>query len=365
MAALDEPVGARSGPDAARPRGGELRGGELRGGELAEESPVAALPVRLELPGREAEPVRRWVEEVLGWQPIDADTAGLVPPAVSLVGPVAGPETNPESGEATPPGAPAIAGEREVRTPRVLVVADDADPVEVARAALAGADAVIGWPSGRDELAETVAAVVAAPRRGTAGTRLLRVGGAAGGVGTSVVTLALAGLEGWRGRAVVAAVRRRPATGSAVLTAALADPDLWARASQLPGVAAARVVHLADGAVPPEPRDRRVDTLVVDGGVDRDVDVLVCRRDAAGLEALAATTAGAAVVVGDGPVPARELAAVAGGRTGIALPWSHRVARADRHGRLPAGLPGAWLRRLLPLVPERPEARGPGAAVAA
>lgn len=341
----------------------DLGDGGVDGGVTAG-VPTAALPVRLELDAREAEAVRRWVEGVLGWQPIDADTAALVPPAVSLVGLAA--LSDPTSPAAVPPAVGSAAGDREDRAPRVLVVADDAEPVAVGRAtAGGGADAVVGWPSGRDHLAETVAAVVAAPRRDPAAGRLLRVGGAAGGVGTTVVTLALAGLQAWRGQLVVAAVRRRPADGAAVLAAALADPDLWARATPLPGVGSARTVHLADAASPPEPRDRRVDTLVVDGGVDPDVDVLVCRRDAAALAALAATTAAAIVVVGDGPVPARELVAAAGGRRGVALPWSVRVARADRHGRLPAGLPGAWLRRLLPLVPDQPEVHTSRPAVGA
>ncbi|MFP4634672.1 MAG: hypothetical protein ACLFRD_02320 [Nitriliruptoraceae bacterium] len=306
-------------------------------------SAPAALPVRLELDLSEAEPVRRWLEGVLGWQPIDTDTAALVPPAVSLVGPSALAEGS-------------IAAEPDVgeRTPCVLVVGDDADPVAVGRSTAVGRpDAVIGWPSGRDELSEVVADVLAVPPRSSGRSRLLRIGGAAGGVGTTVVSLAIAGLEGWRGRATVAAIRRLSLTGAAIETAALADADLWSRASALQGVTAARLVRLADGQVPPEPRDPRVETLVVDAGVDRDVDVLVCRRDAAGLEALAATTAAAVVVVGDGPVAARELAACAGGRRGVALPWSARVSRADRHGRVPGGLPGAWLRRLLPLVPER------------
>lgn len=303
----------------------------------------AALPVRLELDPPQAEPVRRWVEGVLGWQPIDTDTAALVPPAVSLVGTTALIEA-----------ARAPSGDVGERTPCVLVIADDAEPVVVARAAVGGRpDAVVGWPSGRDELSGIVADALAVPRRGVGRARLLRIGGAAGGVGTTVVTLAVAGLEGWRGRATVAAIRRPSREAASIETAALADADLWGRTSALPAVAGARLVHLADGQPPPEPRDPRVDTLVVDAGVDRDVDVLVCRRDAAALAALEDTTAAAVVVVGDGPVPVRELAARAGGRRGVTLPWSARVARADRHGRVPGGLPGAWLRRLLPLVPER------------
>ena len=302
------------------------------------EAPTSALPVELAVDVRHADAVRRWVEGVLGWQPIDDGTAGLVPPAIALVGL-----------DAIRQGRAGIA-DRGV--PGVLVVADDADPVEVgvATTQLRPA-AVVGWPGGRDDLASVVGRVLAAPRRTTVGTRSLRVGGAAGGVGTSVVTLALAGLEAWQGTACLAAVRRPPAEGAAVLTAALADPDLWARATPLPGVGGGRMVHLADRAVPPEPGDRRIGTLLIDAGVDPDVDVLVCRRDPAALDALAVTTAAAVVVVGDGPVTVRELAAVAGGRTGIALPWSVRVARADRHGRIPGALPGAWLRRLRPLVP--------------
>ena len=170
-------------------------------------------------------------------------------------------------------------------------------------------------------------------------------------MGTTTVTLALAGLAAWRGTASLAAVRGTGLAPRLVPTAALAGIGVWASAEPLPGVPGARAVRLDDRDPVPEPTDPRIGMLLVDAGVDPEVDVLVCRPDAAALELLSVTTAAAVVLVGEGPATARELRRAAAGRPGIVLPWSARVARAGLAGRVPAGLPGAWLRRLTPLLP--------------
>jgi hypothetical protein len=302
---------------------------------------TAALPVQLALAGSEAAAVRRWVEGTLGWQPVEGDTATVVPPALTLVD---------AEGSAIPDTSQvASAG---VRVPRVLLLDAATGPVTAAEIARRCAPAaVLGWPEDRGRLSSVAAAVLAEPRPDEGAGRTIRIGGAAGGVGTTTVVLALAGLEAWSGTPSLAAVRQPAPDRPAVLSAALADPDLWARSLPLPGVPDARAVHLTDHEHPPEPVDRRIGTTVLDAGVDPDVDVLVCRRDAAALDALAVTTAAAIVVVGTGPVGTRELVRAASGRRGVALPWSARVARAGLHGRVPGSLPGAWLRRLAPLVP--------------
>jgi hypothetical protein len=305
-----------------------------RSSEAIAEVP-AALPIALDLRGRHADAVRAWVEGVLGWQPVDADRDELVPPALRVL----------DHDGPSPDGSDGL-------VPTVLLVDDDAAAGPVAALVHAvGPDHVLAWPSGRDRLPTTASALLARPRERIGGLRELRVGGAAGGVGTTTVALTLAGVLGWSGHACLAVVkapapvRELPLAPAAAVEAA----DLWARAASLPGVPAGRVLGVTDGAVPP-PRDPHIDAVVIDVGVDDDVDVLVCRPDATGLARLATTTAAAVVVVGDGPVGATELAQAAGGRRGVRLPWSARVARAALHGRVPSALPGRFVRRLLPVV---------------
>jgi hypothetical protein len=122
---------------------------------------------------------------------------------------------------------------------------------------------------------------------------------------------------------------------------------------------------VADQQPLPEPISGDLEVAVLDVGVGTDVDVLVCRADAAGLEAAAATTAAAVVVVGDGPASAAAVRRACGGRRRLALPRSARVERAGLHRRVPGALPGSWLRALRPLVPTAlpaQPARDPGPA---
>jgi hypothetical protein len=302
---------------------------------------AVAVPVALQLAGRHAASVRRWIEGVLGWQPVDDDPAGPVPPALRLVD---------HQPAAAGPGGPAL--------PTLLVVDDDAGaPATAALVHAARPDAVVAWPSGRDQLPDMVGALLQRPRRGGSDPRVLRVGGAAGGVGTTTIALALAGLLGWHGEGTLALVRPpAPVPGLRVVPGdAVGAADLWARADELPAVPHGRVLGIVGGEVP-VPADPRIAAAVIDAGVDDDVDVLVCRPDAAGLARLATTTAAAVVLVGAGPASPRELQRAAGGRAGVAVPWSARVARAGLHGRVPGSLPGRWLRRLAPLVGASPPA---------
>ena len=301
-------------------------------------APVAvAVPVALALSGRHAASVRRWVEGVLGWQPVDDDPAGPVPPAVRLL-------DHQPLADARAAG-PAV-------LPTLLVVDDDAAaPATAALVHAARPDAVVPWPSGRDQLTEVVASLLQRPRRDGNEPRVLRVGGAAGGVGTTTIVLALAGLLGWQGDGALALVRPpAPVPDLRVVPGeAVGAPDLWARAEPLPAVPRGRVLGIVGGEVP-SPADPRITAAVIAAGVDDDVDVLVCRPDAAGLTRLATTTAAAAVLVGAGPASPGDLERAAGGRAGVTAPWSARVARAGLHGRVPGSLPGRWLRRLAPLV---------------
>ena len=77
---------------------------------------------------------------------------------------------------------------------------------------------------------------------------------------------------------------------------------------------------------------------------------LPCRADGPGLAAAGRTTAAAVVVIGSGPAATSAVAAACGSRRRVHLPRSARVARAGLAGRVPAGLPGSWLRPLLPLA---------------
>jgi hypothetical protein len=296
----------------------------------------SALPVAVALDGPVGDAVRGHVEAVLGWQVVPAGD-DLVPPTITLLG----------VGGAAP---------HRVSGPVVLLLADGDDPTEVAAVAAAVRPvAAVRWPDERGSLPERVGAALAArPPRGGGG-RLVRVGGAAGGVGTSTVALALGGLTAWDGQPTTVAVgASAPGPDVAVVPAdALRHPATWRRATALPGVTRCRAVRLV-GAPPADLVAPDGEVAVVDAAVRTDVDVLVARPDAAGLAAIEATTAGAVVVVGRGPASTGAVRRAVGGRRLVALPVDERVARAALRARLPAGVPGRWVTRLRPLVPTRP-----------
>jgi hypothetical protein len=312
---------------------------------------ATALPVALDLGGRHAEAVRRWVEGVLGWQPVDHETADLVPAAIRLV------DVDGAAAGASAPGLPSA----------LLVGPDDPPALAASTATRWRPDLVLAWPDDRDRLRELVEAVLAVPRASRAVGRVVRVGGAAGGVGTSTVALALAGLSAWSGLRALVAVGPSAPVGAAVAVpaAALSAPDLWQRASPLPGVPRARVVRVVDGQPLPDAAAADLEVAVLDAGVAADVEVLVCRADAAGLDAAHATTAAVVVVVGDGPASLAAVRRACGARRWLTLPHSARVARAGLHRRVPTALPGTWLRALQPLAPtvtarDRPPLRHAG-----
>jgi hypothetical protein len=300
---------------------------------------AVALPVVIDLAGPHAEAVRGWVEGVLGWQPVAGDTADLVPAAIRLLDPGSVPSL-------LPAGRP---------IPTVLLVSEaDTAPVAAAAASRSHPELVLAWPQERERLASAVDALLASSRRPGSPGRVIRVGGAAGGTGTSTVALALAGLSAWSGLRSLAAVGVTAPLGEVVTVAgsALEAPDLWQRATPLPGTQRARAVRVVTDQQPlPEPPSGDLEVAVLDVGVGTDVDVLVCRADAAGLDAAAATTAAAVVVVGDGPASPAAVRRACGGRRRLTLPRSARVERAGLHRRVPGALPGRWLHALWPLVP--------------
>lgn len=294
-----------------------------------------AVPIALCCEPMTGDALRRWVEGILGWQTVEDDPDGPVPPVVRLV----------DVANAT--------SELAVDVPTLLVVDDTVRAIDAARAArLCAPAAVLAWPEDRASLPDLVTAITSGHRGPDGDARTLRVGGTSGGVGTTTVALALAGLAGWTSRRTLALVRDHAPVGPAtrVPADAVSANDLWSRAWPLPGVGGVRVVVVEGVVRDVVPAVRGVDLVVVDAGVDGEVDVLVCRPDAPALASVPTTTAGAIVVSGEGVVPVSRLVAAAGGRRVVVLPHSVRVARAHLRGRVPTALPGRWLRPLLALV---------------
>lgn len=301
--------------------------------------PLEALPVLLELARPDAARVVAWVEGVLGWQPVDADAGGL-PPRLCL---------------ADVPHSPDVArhGDRTTDVPVVLLVGPDDPPVAVATTTrrLRPA-AVVAWPDARDTLVATAAGLLARTRPATTDELVLRVAGAAGGVGTTTVALALGALAAWRhGATLVLASGVVPiATPRTVELDSLAGPRTFDEARPVPGVPGLRVARTTAPAVG-VPVDAGPAAVVVrDVGVAEDADVLVLRRDAAGVAGLGRSAAGIAVVLDDGVAPLTAVAGAAARRPLIVVPRSSRVARAGLLGRVPTALPASYLRSLRPLV---------------
>ncbi len=298
-----------------------------------------AVPVALALGARHVGTVRRWIEGTLGWQAVDDDLDGPVPPSVRIV---------------DLDGATRLLedGPRD-RLPTLLLVEDDDDvPLVADVARRLQPSGVCRWPDGREALPGLVVRAIGTRIRTEPSGRTLRVGGTAGGVGTTTVVLALAGIAAWSGSRALAVVHGPAGVRDAtpVPPDAVVAPDLWARASQLPGVPGARVVHTGRAAPPHPPEDRRIDLSVIDVGTDPELDVVVCRPDRAAADQLPATMAGAVVVVGRGLLSSDRIAELAGGRRVVHVPTSVRVARAVLRGQAPAGLPGTWLDALRPVL---------------
>lgn len=296
-----------------------------------------ALPVRFEAAGPHAEAIRNWAESVAGMQPVDAATATLVPPRLLLCD-VAGADR---------------AGEWPAALPRILLV-DQHDPAAEAAGASAclargGASvSVIAWPAPLDAVAGAVSSLTSGVPEPT-DVDELRVGAAAGGVGATTVALGLGGLLAWGGGptlVVTHGVVHAP-TGRVVAVEDLDGLGLWEVAEPTPGVRGLRVVRTPTPAV----AEQRVSAasarfVVRDLGVEEDCDLLVVRRDVAGVEAAARSGAASIAVVDTGVVSLGTLRSAADGRRLVTVPWSMRVARAAASRRLPAGAPGAWLATL-------------------
>lgn len=246
--------------------------------------------------------------------------------------------------------------------PRVLLVSDDLDAARAARLAITtGASDVVRWPGDRAELPRLVSALRTPPVE--ANRAALAVVGASGGVGTSTVALALAGLHAWAGRDTVCVVTGDAAVPDAptVSDGDLAGPAVWSGGATPVGAERLRVLRRTRHDVDRLPPVAHTGPVVLDLGAGAPdlADVLVLRRDRAGLEAVLRTTAGALVVVDDGPLDEGDLLEAAGARLVVVLPWSARVARAGLARRIPTDLPGSWLAPLRALVEGDP-GRHPG-----
>jgi hypothetical protein len=295
-------------------------------------SHLDALPVEVSLAGDHAEAIRRWLESVAGWQAQERVTVPALPPVLRIV------------------DTAGAVGPVVDRLPTILLVAEGDDPTLTA---IAGrrVDDVVAWPAERGRLQAIASRLIAAhPARPTAPQ--LRIGGAVGGVGTTTVSLALGALVAWnQGRGLVLTHGAVPADlGPAVPPEHLDSLEVWDRASPVTGVEGLRAVRCAE---PPRRANLRTDEpalVISDLGVDEDVDVLVIRRDRPSLDALARATAAVTVCVGLGPFGDRAVTRAAGGRRVVRLAMSTRVSRAGAALRVPAGLPGSWLRTLRPVL---------------
>ena len=258
-----------------------------------------------------------------------------------------------------PPGSGAAMGDGAARgddCPVVVLVGPDDDPWTVAKV-VRRADAAVPWPAGHDDLEEVVAQLLgrsAAPDAGSSHDRAggglegLVVGGACGGVGTTTVAITLAAARVWErhgGRALAITSGPTPVPDvRSVDRDVVAGHRAWAAGADVPGVPGLRVVR----SRVPAGRIRGPDdvAIVVDVGVvdpaGQEVDVLVVRRDAAGLAAVARAACHTVVVADVGPVPRTRLVQACAGRRVVVAPWSVRVARAHALGRVPGSLPGSY-----------------------
>jgi hypothetical protein len=291
--------------------------------------------VVVDLPGRLGDEVAAFVEGEAGWQVVSPAT-GDVPlqPVLELC-------AAPRAGRAC-----------------VVVREGPVDAEAVRGALLDGALDVIGWPHDRARLLEAPLRVHATRRAG-GGPRVLRVAGCGGGVGTSTLALAIGGLLAWSGKDVVVAGQEdllrlcglAPWAGPDELGAGAspgAGAEVTALARPVPGVEGLSVLPGGPDAAA-STAGWPVDGVVVDLRAPRHLAGadLVCARPDATLAAVEGLPGDLPVVIaGDGPL---DQAAVRRrlGRAPIAwLPASARVARAGVAGRVPAGLPGTWLKAL-------------------
>lgn len=278
---------------------------------------LTALPVSVDLSLALREEVQRHVEAAMGWQ---VTTSTDLPARLHLYG----------------------VGRGASEVPSILVVTANDDAGAAATAAI-GARAVLRWPDDAPSLPATAARLLsAAPQTGVP---TLRIAGSAGGVGTTTVALALGGLVAWSGCRVLVASASDLAVPGPPTVSTLRGPRPWEAAVDVAGVPGLRAIRGADGAIEVTGPD-----LVVDDTRSGSPHLLVVGADRVGLEAVRSAEVGAVVVVERGPLRPADLVAAAGPRLAASLPWSHRVARAGLHLRVPSSLPGSWLARLAPLA---------------
>lgn len=262
------------------------------------------------------------------------------------------------------PPAPRLVLADRVRADRpTVVVRDGRVDAELVRAALdEGAVDVLAWPDERDRLLAAPARVRTVDTGQAVAT--LRVAGVAGGAGTSTVAMAVAGILAWSGRETVvvgdhgtsllAGIVRWDGPGAgeiATLPTADAAGEVAALAVAVPGVARLRLLGgLPPGEPPPATTGWPADVVVVDAGRHRSGHELLVAPSDARLVA-ARDTPGPLVVVGEAPLSPSQAAQVAGRAPAAVLPRSARVAAAALRGRVPADLPGTWLRRLRAVLP--------------
>lgn len=293
---------------------------------------LVALPVAVDGPRHLVEQVGSWVESHLGWQ---VTTGESLPAALRLVGVTTSTEDDPIG-----PGPSARGRDPSAAPPAIALVGPDDDPVAATRLAR-DVDAVLAWPHDHDRLAGLADRLL--ERRPRPEATGLRVGGAAGGVGSTTVALALGALVAWSGRGCLVVARGDVPVPRVrrVEPEVLAGHRAWAAAVEVPDVAGLRVVAVDGPAllVKPPPGVPVVD----DRGVDGEVDALVVRRDRVGVAAIERSGAALVVEVGIGPRTPDVVARAADGRALVRLPWSVRVARLHDAERIPGALPGAYL----------------------
>lgn len=292
----------------------------------------ADLPVAITLPQPLLGEVAAWVEGDVGWQLVSPEG----PPAPALVL-----TDTPRSGQ-----------------PCVVVVSGMPSGEQVRAGLGQGALDVVGWPHERDRLV-SLADAGAPELTESDGPTHLRIGGAAGGVGTSTVCLAIGGLLAWAGLRVLVVgdddllrlCGYGPWTGPgavemATLRAADARNELPGLCRPVAGVDGLAVlggggsavastvawpvgVVVADVRTPPSPEA---------------VDLVVARPDGA-LQQVANSRA-PVLLVGAGSLDRRGAQQLLGRAPAGWLAASARVARAGLAGRVPSSLPGSWLSAL-------------------
>lgn len=273
---------------------------------------ISDLPVSVDLPDPLGGQVIAWVERDLGWQVVEP--GGLLRPVLALA-------TAPQDG-----------------VPWIAVLDGSADDDRAMTLLAAGAEDVIGWPDERDRIALAATRLDVGRARPARGPRLT-VAGAAGGVGTSTVALAVGGLLAWSGASVLVA------GDDALPVLAGVDDHRATSGAHAPvdGVPNLSVAgRRADASTVPWAGD----VVVVDDGTRASPSTtLVVARPDAWLRR-AADTGRPVVVIGDQPLRARDVRTLLGETLLVQLPSSIRVARAGAAGRVPTSLPGRWLAQL-------------------